>query len=63
MGKVNSWLCAVLALTLAVAGAPARADIPVDLELVLAADGSGSIDDEELKFQDRKSTRLNSSHT
>ena len=28
-----------------------RAEIPVDLELVLAADGSGSIDDEELKFQ------------
>ncbi|HZH27794.1 MAG TPA: DUF1194 domain-containing protein [Azospirillaceae bacterium] len=30
---------------------PARAAEPVDLELVLAADGSGSIDDEELRFQ------------
>jgi len=36
---------------LAAAVGPARAAGPVDLELVLAADGSGSIDDEELRFQ------------
>ena len=30
---------------------PAMAQEPVDLELVLAADGSGSIDDEELRLQ------------
>lgn len=30
---------------------PAVAQTPVDLELVLAADGSGSIDDEELRLQ------------
>ena len=31
--------------------APAAEMVPVDVELVLAADGSGSIDDEELKLQ------------
>lgn len=36
----------------AVGGAPARAE-EVDLELVLAADGSGSIDDDELALQRR----------
>jgi hypothetical protein len=42
----------VLALGAALAAAaPAQATEPVDLELVLAADGSGSIDDEELKLQ------------
>jgi hypothetical protein len=39
---------AFLALALLAGGARAE---PVDLELVLAADGSGSIDDEELKLQ------------
>jgi hypothetical protein len=41
-------LIAALALTGAVRAAAAE---PVDVELVLAADGSGSIDDEELRFQ------------
>src|SRR3712207_76892 len=44
------WLAALaLGLTLAW---PARAE-PVDLELVFAADGSGSIDDDELRLQRR----------
>src|SRR3712207_2546401 len=42
-------LAAALMLSLAAAG-PLAAQ-PVDLELVLAADGSGSIDDDELKLQ------------
>ncbi|MEK7246419.1 MAG: DUF1194 domain-containing protein [Pseudomonadota bacterium] len=42
---------AAFAAIFAAAPGAARAVIPVDLELVLAADGSGSIDDEELKFQ------------
>jgi len=33
------------------AASPVAAQTPVDLELVLAADGSGSIDDEELRLQ------------
>ncbi len=41
-------LACLAALALA---APARADERVDLELVLAADGSGSIDDDELMLQ------------
>lgn len=36
---------------LAAGAAPGRALEPVDLELVLVADGSGSIDDEELQLQ------------
>src|SRR3712207_8103461 len=40
---------AALALTAALS-APASAE-PVDLELVFAADGSGSIDDDELRLQ------------
>lgn len=46
------WLAANL-LTIAIAMAPvsAMAAEEVDLELVLAADGSGSIDDEELRLQ------------
>ncbi len=42
---------AFLLLTAAGPAAPAKAQIAVDLELVLAADGSGSIDDDELKLQ------------
>lgn len=42
---------AVVAAIFAAAPRDAQAETPVDLELVLAADGSGSIDDEELKFQ------------
>ena len=39
-----------LVAVLAAAAAPLRAE-PVDLELVFAADGSGSIDDDELRLQ------------
>ncbi|MFQ5764471.1 MAG: DUF1194 domain-containing protein [Rhodospirillales bacterium] len=46
------WRRGLLALAL-LWGAAASAAEPVDLELVLAADGSGSIDDEELAFQRR----------
>lgn len=50
-------LCAALLLLApACLGIPAPADaqeVPVDLELVLAADGSGSIDDDELAVQRR----------
>jgi Protein of unknown function (DUF1194) len=45
-----SALLAAAFLTIALLAGGARAE-PVDLELVLAADGSGSIDDEELKLQ------------
>ncbi len=45
---MRRWLAAA-ALTAALS-APARAE-PVDLELVFAADGSGSIDDDELRLQ------------
>lgn len=41
----------VLLCLLALPVVSARAQIAVDLELVLAADGSGSIDDEELRLQ------------
>lgn len=56
MGTRGIWaaaVCVLVAVAAIFAAAPkaARAEIPVDLELVLAADGSGSIDDEELKFQ------------
>ncbi len=47
---VRCWLVN-LVLALMVAAAPARAGEVVDLELVLAADGSGSIDDDELALQ------------
>jgi len=50
VGRANLLIRAALAAALAWAPA-ASAEIPVDLELVLAADGSGSIDNEELKFQ------------
>lgn len=51
--RISSWLPAALVLVLGVFGvAAARAQsVAVDLELVLAADGSGSIDYEELKLQ------------
>ncbi len=42
---------AILSSVVFATGAPARAQEPVDLELVLAADGSGSIDDAELALQ------------
>lgn len=56
MGRgITRWFWAVtraaVCATLGFAPQAAAAEIPVDLELVLAADGSGSIDDEELKFQ------------
>lgn len=44
---------ALVGMVLALVPAAVRAAEPVDLELVLAADGSGSIDDEELAFQRR----------
>ena len=44
------WLVAGTALALS-APAAAQKKLPVDVELVLAADGSGSIDDNELKLQ------------
>ncbi|HEX2555815.1 MAG TPA: DUF1194 domain-containing protein [Microvirga sp.] len=45
---MRRWLAA--AVVTAALAAPARAE-PVDLELVFAADGSGSIDDDELRLQ------------
>lgn len=52
---MNRWIIlvrAALALALIITGARlAVASEEVDLELVLAADGSGSIDDEELRLQ------------
>ena len=41
----------LLLCLLTVPAASAQAQLPVDLELVLAADGSGSIDDEEFRLQ------------
>jgi hypothetical protein len=49
MRPLHSLFAAAL-LVIALLAGGARAE-PVDLELVLAADGSGSIDDEELKLQ------------
>jgi hypothetical protein len=48
--SVRPLLAALAGLAAATAAAPANAE-PVDLELVLAADGSGSIDDAELALQ------------
>jgi len=48
LGRAVLILCAAALPLLATAGARAE---PVDVELVLAADGSGSIDDDELAFQ------------
>jgi hypothetical protein len=45
---MRRWLAAALVTT--VLAAPVRAE-PVDLELVFAADGSGSIDNDELRLQ------------
>ncbi|WP_159716352.1 DUF1194 domain-containing protein, partial [Geminicoccus flavidas] len=45
--RLSAWLLVGLVMTLA---SPAAAE-PVDLELVLAADGSGSIDDGEMRLQ------------
>ncbi|MFQ5566432.1 MAG: DUF1194 domain-containing protein [Paracoccaceae bacterium] len=42
----------LLALSLMLAAAPAAAE-PVDLELVLLADATASIDDDEIRFQRR----------
>jgi len=44
-------LLAIAALLLCATGTPAPAQEAVDLELVFAADGSGSIDDQELALQ------------
>lgn len=43
--------CCAAVLILLCAPAWAQKPVPVDLELVFAADGSGSIDDEEMAFQ------------
>ncbi len=43
--------CTIVAITLALGAGHALGQEPVDLELVFAADGSGSIDDEELALQ------------
>lgn len=58
MGRPIPYALAVLAATLAAAGQPAagqpaaaRADVAVDLELILAVDVSRSIDVEEARFQ------------
>ncbi|MEQ8585098.1 MAG: DUF1194 domain-containing protein [Thalassobaculaceae bacterium] len=48
---VSTAVWGIFALVAASATAPAAARTEVDLELVFASDGSGSIDDEELKFQ------------
>jgi hypothetical protein len=46
------WLLIIAAIVLAPAGeASSQTPEPVDVELVLASDGSGSIDDEELRLQ------------
>jgi hypothetical protein len=50
---VRSAILASLLGAAALAQIPAAAAEPVDVELVLAADGSGSIDDDELAFQRR----------
>lgn len=52
-GSIVGSVCGGVALAVLVAGAatPALAAEAVDLELVLAADGSGSIDDDELRLQ------------
>ncbi len=50
MPRLADFIAAGLAILGAVAATPAAAE-PVDLELVLAADGSGSIDDAELRLQ------------
>lgn len=47
--RLRTFLIAIVAI-LAAGAAPLRAE-PVDLELVFAADGSGSIDDDELRLQ------------
>jgi hypothetical protein len=47
---MNRIAIAALAL-LALAGGPAAAQVEVDLELVLLADATGSIDDAEIRFQ------------
>lgn len=46
----RSWPAVMLIAALFYAGPAASAE-PVDLELVLAADGSGSIDEDEFRFQ------------
>lgn len=48
---VSTAIWGIFALVAAAATAPAAARTEVDLELVFASDGSGSIDDEELRFQ------------
>ena len=48
---ISTATCGVIALLAMAAAPPAAARTDVDLELVFASDGSGSIDDEELRFQ------------
>lgn len=48
---VSTATCGVFLLLAAAFSVPAVARTDVDLELVFASDGSGSIDDEELRFQ------------
>jgi hypothetical protein len=52
MRRIGITACWLIAGVLGVAGGATAAD-PVDLELVLAADGSGSIDEQELALQRR----------
>lgn len=49
--RVVGVLCAAAVWAAAVWAAPARAELPVDLELVLAVDVSGSVDAEEAALQ------------
>lgn len=48
---ISTGLCLILALVFSTSAAPAQGQGAVDLELVFASDGSGSIDDDELRFQ------------
>ncbi len=50
-GRIAGMVLLLTLLTAALAAAPARADEPVDLELVLAIDVSGSVDPEEARLQ------------
>lgn len=48
---VSTGVCVLGVLSVLAVAGPAAAQTEVDLELVFASDGSGSIDDEELRFQ------------
>lgn len=49
--SISTAICGLGLLIFALSPAPAAAQVEVDLELVFASDGSGSIDDDELRFQ------------